>query len=64
MSEKRRSVVMYELQEMSGEEIAQVLATRWAPFARVLNAARCEFSRSESFASRAVEGRALRQETS
>jgi len=44
MSEKRRvTFVMYELEEMSGEEIAQVLAIPLGTVRSRLNAARCEF---------------------
>jgi len=66
MSEKRRvTFVMYELEEMSGEEIAEVLAIPVGTVRSRLNAARGEIQ-AEVKALRKVhaDGRVLRQENS
>jgi RNA polymerase sigma-70 factor (ECF subfamily) len=66
MSEKRRTAfVMYELEEMSGEEIAEVLAIPLGTVRSRLNAARGEFQAEVKALRRAhAAGRALRQENS
>ncbi|HEY3664695.1 MAG TPA: sigma-70 family RNA polymerase sigma factor [Polyangiaceae bacterium] len=66
MSEKRRiTFVMYELEEMSGEEIAEVLAIPVGTVRSRLNAARGEFQAEVKALRKAhADGRALRQENS
>ena len=66
MSEKRRvTFVMYELEEMSGEEIAEVLAIPLGTVRSRLNAARGEFQAEVKALRKAhAAGRALREENS